>query len=250
MNAASATLDAAEIDKFSRIAARWWDETGPFAPLHRLNPTRLRYIRQRADSHFHLDPTSLRPFDGLSVLDVGCGGGLVCEPMARLGAEVTGIDADGTAISVAIDHAAQSRLGVDYKALTSEDLADGGKRFDIVLALEIIEHVANTDAFAASLHRLVKPGGLLVMSTLNRTPRSYLTAIVAAEYVLRWLPRGTHDWRKFIKPSELARLLFRNGFGVGDLTGMVYDPLRRTFALSSTDLTTNYFCTAWVEPER
>jgi 2-polyprenyl-6-hydroxyphenyl methylase/3-demethylubiquinone-9 3-methyltransferase len=243
MNPASATLDPSEIDKFSRIARQWWDESGPFAPLHRLNPIRLGYIRSRAEAHFGLDAKSLRPFEGLSVLDVGCGGGLVCEPMVRLGAKVTGLDADGTALDVARLHAGESGLAIDYIATTSDRLADEGWQFDIVLALEIIEHVADADAFMASLHRLVKPGGLVVMSTLNRTPRSFLNAIIGAEYVLRWLPRGTHDWKKFVKPSELARMLAANGLVVRDLTGMTYDPLRREFSLGR-DLATNYLCSA------
>ena len=244
MNPASATLDAAEIDKFSRIARQWWDESGPFAPLHRLNPTRLAYIRNRATTHFTCDAKSVKPFAGLSILDVGCGGGLVCEPMARLGGAVTGIDADGEALDVARTHAAEGGLAIDYIATTSDALAAQGRQFDLVLALEIVEHVADADAFASSLRALVKPGGLLIVSTLNRTPRSFLNAIVGAEYLLRWLPRGTHDWRKFLKPSELARLLSRSGFVVRDLTGLAYDPLRRAFSLSQDDLATNYFCTA------
>ncbi len=241
---ASATLDPLEIDKFSRIAAQWWDETGPFAPLHRLNPLRLSYIREQIVAHYRREENNLRPFAGLTLLDAGCGGGLVCEPMARLGAAVTGLDADGEAIEIAKTHAADSGLCIEYITGTTDMLAGEDQKFDIVLALEIVEHVADVAAFVASLRAVLKPGGLLILSTLNRTPQSFLAAIVGAEYVLRWLPRGTHDWRRFLRPSELARAVRRAGMAVRDVTGMTYDPLSGRFSLGE-NVAVNYFMCAF-----
>jgi 2-polyprenyl-6-hydroxyphenyl methylase/3-demethylubiquinone-9 3-methyltransferase len=241
MTHTAATLDPHEIEKFARDSARWWDEAGPFAPLHRLNPTRLGYLRAQIVGHFGLDERSLKPFTTLRILDIGCGGGLVCEPLARLGAEVTGMDADANAITAAKAHAEAGGLAIDYRVGTSDTLQE---QFDVVLALEIVEHVADVAAFIADLKRLVKPGGLVILSTLNRTRRSYLGAIIAAEYVLRWVPRGTHQWKRFLKPSELARELRQAGLAVNDLTGMVYNPVSREFSLSKTDLAVNYFVSA------
>ena len=238
------TGDTKEIAKFARIAASWWDEAGPFAPLHRLNPVRLGFIRDQVVAHFGGDGKGLRPLGGLRLLDLGCGGGLVAEPMARLGASVTGADADAEALSVARAHAAEAGLAIDYRQAMAEDLVAGGESFDIVLALEIVEHVRNVEEFLASLRRLVRPGGLLVMSTLNRTPQSFALGIVAAEYVLRWLPRGTHDWKRFRRPSELVRDLGRQGFSLSALSGMTYDPVSRKFALSQRDLSVNYLLAA------
>ena len=243
MNAAR-TVDAAEIEKFGRMSADWWDASGPFRPLHRLNPVRLAYIRDRVAANFGRDARSIAPFGGLAVVDIGCGGGLVAEPLARLGATVTAVDADPIAIAAARDHAAGREIAVDYRVSSSDELAAAGSRFEVVLALEIIEHVADRDAFLATLSSLVAPGGLLIMSTLNRTLKSLVLGVGVAEHVLRWVEPGTHDWRKFVKPSELGRGLRGVGFGVADLTGLVFDPLRNAFHLSAQDVGVNYFMTA------
>jgi 2-polyprenyl-6-hydroxyphenyl methylase/3-demethylubiquinone-9 3-methyltransferase len=241
---AAKTVDAAEVEKFSRMSAEWWDPTGPFRPLHRLNPVRLTYVRDRAAVHFGLDDRSVAPFAGLTALDIGCGGGLVAEPLARMGATVTAVDADAVAIEAARLHAAGREVAVDYQVGSSDELAAVGRRFDLVLALEIVEHVADRDEFLSTLGALVAPGGLLILSTLNRTLKSLVLGVGMAEHVLRWVEPGTHDWRKFVKPSELARGLRGIGFGVADLTGLVFDPLRNEFRLSADDVGVNYFMTA------
>jgi len=241
---AARTVDAAEVEKFSRISADWWDPTGPFRPLHRLNPVRLSYIRDQAAAHFARDSRSVSPFAGLSALDLGCGGGLVAEPLARMGAGVTAVDADAVAIGAARLHAVERDVAVDYEVGSSDELAEAGRRFDLVLALEIVEHVADRDEFLATLGALVAPGGLLILSTLNRTLKSLMLGVGMAEHVLRWVEPGTHDWRKFVKPSELARGLRGIGFGVGDLSGLVFDPLKGEFRLSDSDVGVNYFMTA------
>jgi 2-polyprenyl-6-hydroxyphenyl methylase/3-demethylubiquinone-9 3-methyltransferase len=236
----ASTVDPAEVERFARIAGEWWDPRGKFAPLHRLNPVRLGFIRDRAAAHWQRDPLSGTPLQGLSLLDIGCGGGLICEPMARLGAEVTGIDAAEGNIAVARRHAAGQQLAIDYRESTAEALAAGGAQFDIVLALEIIEHVADVDLFLKSCGRLARPGGLVFLSTLNRTAKAWALAIAGAEYVLRWLPRGTHDWRKFLKPSEVVRGLRRAGVEPQEITGVVYSPLSRAWSLNRNDLDVNY----------
>lgn len=233
------TIDPAEIEKFAAMAEAWWDPVGKFRPLHRLNPVRVQFIRDRAASHFGREAATPEPLTGLTLLDVGCGGGLLTEPMARLGATATGIDATGRNIEIARLHAAQTGTRITYLPCAAEDLVAQGQRFDIVLAMEIVEHVADVDAFLAALSRLVKPGGLLFMATMSRTAKSYLMAIVGAEYVLRWLPRGTHDWNRFIRPSELARGLRRHGLDIAELTGVTYNPLKDSFHLSR-DLDVNY----------
>ena len=233
------TVDPAEIERFSRIAEEWWDPAGKFAPLHRLNPVRLAYIRDRAAQHWQRDALS-SPLRGLSVLDIGCGGGLLSEPMARLGAEVTGIDAAERNIAVARRHAAGQELAIDYRDTTAEALVEAGTQFDIVLALEIVEHVADVDLFLGSCGRLTKPGGLVFLSTLNRTAKAWALAIAGAEYVLRWLPRGTHDWRKFLKPSEVVRGLRGGGVETQEIVGVVYSPLSRAWSLNKNDLDVNY----------
>jgi 2-polyprenyl-6-hydroxyphenyl methylase/3-demethylubiquinone-9 3-methyltransferase len=220
------TVDAAEVERFAAIAPEWWNENGAFRPLHRLNPARIEYIRDRLAAHFDRDIKKRAPFAGLGLLDIGCGGGLICEPMARLGFTVTGIDADTTALTVAREHAGMQGLGVDYRDDDAEDLAARGKGFDAVLALEVVEHAADPALFVATAARLVKPGGALILSTINRTPKAYAAAIIGAEYLLRWLPRGTHDYRKFRRPSELARDVRTVGLAVGDITGLAYDPWR------------------------
>ena len=238
------TVDAKEIENFAKDSSHWWDENGPFRPLHRLNPVRLSYIKDRICGHYGLDTQSLKPYKGLSILDIGCGGGLVCEPMARLGADVTGADADSNAIGVAQEHAKSSGLSIGYKAQSSEDLLKDKKRFDVVLALEIVEHVADVDTFVGNCVDLCKPNGLIILSTLNRTPKSFLLGKVAAEYILGWVPQGTHDWKKFLKPSELGRAVRQAGAEVQNIEGMTYDVIRGEFKRSPRDLDVNYFLSA------
>jgi 2-polyprenyl-6-hydroxyphenyl methylase/3-demethylubiquinone-9 3-methyltransferase len=237
---AHSTVDEAEIERFSRIADEWWDPNGKFAPLHRLNPLRLGYIRDRAAGHWQRDPLSGAPLQALSLLDIGCGGGLLCEPAARLGATVTGIDAAQRNIATAHRHAEGQGLAIDYRETTAEALAAEGRQFDIVLALEIVEHVADIDLFLRSCGQLTKPGGLLFLSTLNRTAKAWALAIAGAEYLLRWLPRGTHDWKKFLKPSEVVRGLRSGGVETQEIVGVVYSPLSRAWSLSKRDLDVNY----------
>jgi 2-polyprenyl-6-hydroxyphenyl methylase/3-demethylubiquinone-9 3-methyltransferase len=237
------TVDPAEIARFAALAESWWDPVGKFKPLHRLNPLRLGFLRDRLTAHFRRDPAALRPFEGLRLLDIGCGGGLVAEPMTRLGFAVTGIDAAGETIATARSHAEQSGLAIDYRAMAAETLAASGERFDVVLALEIVEHVADLDAFLAAAAALMRPGGAFVAATLNRTTKSYLFAIIGAEYVLGWLPRGTHEWRKFVRPAELAAVLRRNRLRVEAIAGVTYNPLRESWSLSA-DLDVNYMVLA------
>lgn len=238
------TIDAAEVARFAAMAEQWWDPTGKFRPLHELNPTRVKYIRDRAVSHFgghfgrEVNGAELKPLAGLRILDIGCGGGLLCEPLARLGATVTGIDAADKNIEIARLHAGQAGLEIDYRCQPAEQLA-GQESFDIVLAMEVVEHVSDVDLFLKSCGQLVRPGGMMVATTLNRTARSFAMAIVGAEYVLRWLPRGTHDWKKFLKPSELSRGLRSGGLTVREIVGATYNPLARTWAITS-DLAVNY----------
>jgi 2-polyprenyl-6-hydroxyphenyl methylase/3-demethylubiquinone-9 3-methyltransferase len=236
----ASTVDPAEIERFARIAEEWWDPRGKFAPLHRLNPVRLGFIRDRTAAHWQRDALSDLPLQGLSLIDIGCGGGLICEPMARLGARVTGIDAADRNIATAKLHAAGQDLAIDYRETTAEALADTAARFDIVLALEIVEHVADVDLFLQSVGRLAKPGGLVFLSTLNRTAKAWALAIAGAEYVMRWLPRGTHDWRKFLKPSEVVRGLRLAHVEPQEIVGVVYSPLSREWSLSKRDLDVNY----------
>lgn len=240
---ASASVDPAEIARFEAIAAEWWDAKGKFAPLHRFNPTRLTFLKQSLIRHFNRDPQSARPLEGLAVLDVGCGGGLVAEPLARLGATVTGIDAGATTIEAARRHARAMGLMIDYRLAAVEDLASEGARFDAVLALEIVEHVVDPKAFLTSAAALLNGGGAMAVATLNRTARSFLLAIVGAEYVLRWLPPGTHDWTRFIRPRELDGMLNSAGLQVTARTGVVYHPLNGRWALSS-DTGINYIVLA------
>jgi len=237
---AGSTVDPAEIERFARIAEEWWDPRGKFAPLHRLNPVRLGFIRDRAAVHWQRDALSGSPLQGLSLVDIGCGGGLICEPMARLGARVTGIDAAGRNIATARLHADGQELAIDYRETTAEALAETGAQFDIVLALEIVEHVADVDLFLQSIGRLAKPGGLVFLSTLNRTAKAWALAIAGGEYILRWLPRGTHDWKKFLKPSEVVRGLRSGGVETEEIVGVVYSPLSRAWSLHKRDLDVNY----------
>lgn len=221
------------------MAESWWDPTGKFRPLHRLNPVRVAFIRDRVAAHFGRDAGVDEPFTGLSLVDIGCGGGLLTEPMARLGATATGVDATRRNVEVARLHAEQTGLKIAYLPCAAEDLVASGQQFDVVLAMEVVEHVADVEAFLGALSKLVKPGGLLFMATMSRTVKSYAMAIIGAEYVLRWLPRGTHDWNRFIRPSELARGLRHHDLAITELTGVGYNPLKDTFHLSR-DLDVNY----------
>ncbi len=233
------SVDPEEVAKFSALAEEWWDPAGKFRPLHRLNPVRLAFIRARAAARFGRDPGAGRPFEDLRVLDIGCGGGLLSEPLARLGARVIGIDAAEQNVRIAALHAADAGLDIDYRAATAEALAEAGETYDLVLNMEVVEHVADTAAFLDASAALVKPGGAMVVATLNRTPKAFALAIVGAEYVLGWLPRGTHDWRKFLRPSELAAGLRRGGLDIEEITGVAYNPLAAAWRLSD-DLDVNY----------
>ncbi len=234
-----ASVDHEEIERFAEIAESWWDPNGPFRPLHELNPVRLAYIRRHLDQHFQYDTRDIRPYKNLSVLDIGCGGGLLSEPLARLGARVTAIDADANAIKVAAHHAEKTGLEIDYRCTAAESLAGSGATFDAIIAMEIIEHVGDLTAFSEAIGCLLPPGGALAMASLNRTIKSFAFAIVGAEYVLRWLPRGTHDWNKFVRPSEASRHLRANGLTVIDIGGVSLDPLAGAWR-ESRDTSVNY----------
>lgn len=238
------TVNPAEVAKFEAMAAEWWDPQGKFKPLHMLNPCRLDYITAQIAAEFDRDLSSPLPFAGLRLLDIGCGGGLLSEPMARLGATVVGADAAPRNIPVAQVHAAQSELDIDYRHTTAEDLAAAGEQFDVVLNMEVVEHVADPLAFLQACQTLLKPGGLMVCSTLNRNPKSFAMAIVGAEWVMRWLPKGTHDWSKFITPDELFDLLTRAGLTPVDRKGMVFNPITWRWSLSARDLSVNYVTTS------
>jgi 2-polyprenyl-6-hydroxyphenyl methylase/3-demethylubiquinone-9 3-methyltransferase len=243
-SAAGASLDEGEIRHFSKDSSHWWDEEGPFKPLHRMNPARLSYIREQVLGHFALPANNRYPMTGLKILDIGCGGGLICEPLARLGASVTGIDADDNAVRVASEHAQKMSLEISYRSATAENMAvKAAGSFDAVLALEIVEHVADIPSFMKSCAALCRPGGIVIFSTLNRTPKSYVLGVVAAENILRWVPRGTHDWQKFLKPSELSSYAADAGLNPASVRGCVFNPLNGNFELSQKDLSINYFLT-------
>jgi 2-polyprenyl-6-hydroxyphenyl methylase/3-demethylubiquinone-9 3-methyltransferase len=238
------TTDPVQIARFAKDSAHWWDETGPFAPLHRLTPVRMTFLRDALTPLAQVNAPDRTPLKGLKILDIGCGGGLACEPLARMGAEVTGIDADPGAIACAQSHAQGQRLEIDYQVLSAEALLSQPSRaqsFDAVLGLEVLEHASDPAAFMACCAALVRPGGAVVVSTLNRTAKAFVLGIVAAEYVLGWVPRGTHQWCKFLKPSEVARMGRAGGLRPVRTAGLVFDPFRRAFRLSGTDLGVNYF---------
>ncbi len=243
MNAAAHTVDPTEVARFSALATRWWDPDGPMRPLHRLNPLRLTWIKGEICARFGRDPKSPTALAGLAILDVGCGAGLVTEPLARMGAAVVGIDPSGETIAAANLHAAEAGLAIDYRATTAEELAAAGKRFDVVLTLEVVEHVTDVAAFVATAASMVKPGGLTIASTINRTRKAYLLAIVGAEYVLRWLPRGTHDYDKLVTPEELGTAYRAAGLAPTAETGVMYVPLVDRFRLTS-DMDVNYMMAA------
>ncbi len=231
-----------EVAKFSRLADTWWDPAGPFKPLHKFNPERIRFVRDRLAGHFGRDTAKDAPFAGLRLLDIGCGGGLISEPMARLGFQVTGVDASEENIETARVHAARSGLPITYRAGTPEELTDL-EQFDAVLALEVVEHVADVEAFIAATAALVKPGGALILATLNRTAKGFLLGKVAAEYILRWVPAGTHDWRKFVRPSELAGCVRQAGLQVSEIAGLSFDIVTDSWRVSR-DLDVNYMMMA------
>jgi 2-polyprenyl-6-hydroxyphenyl methylase/3-demethylubiquinone-9 3-methyltransferase len=237
------TIDQAEVERFSAMAAEWWDPNGKFRPLHKFNPIRLAYIRDQVAARFGRDPHAARPFEGLRFLDIGCGGGLLCEPMARLGAAVVGVDPSETNIEVARLHAAEGGIAVDYRAATAEELADAGEQFDVVLNMEVVEHVADVGLFVARCAEMVKPGGIMFVATINRTLKALGLAIIGAEYVLRWLPRGTHQWDKFVTPDELAHHLHNNKLGITEQAGVVYSPFADKWSRSS-DMDVNYMVVA------
>lgn len=237
---AGAPVDAGELAKFEAMAGRWWDPEGPMRPLHAMNPCRIGYIAEQIAAEHGRDRRSVRALSGLSVLDIGCGGGIAAEPIARLGAAVTGIDPAEASIAVARAHAEAAGLEIDYRATTAEALAATGARFDAVLALEVVEHLPDVAGFLATARRLMAPGGLLVVTTINRTPAAYALAIVAAERVLGWLPRGTHDWSRFVTPDELAGMAADAGLAEIDRRGMVLEPLSGRWSLSARALSVNY----------
>jgi 2-polyprenyl-6-hydroxyphenyl methylase / 3-demethylubiquinone-9 3-methyltransferase len=237
------TMDRDEVARFSRLAGQWWDPQGPMAALHKFNPVRLAYVRDHAAAHFGRDPKRLDSLAGLRILDIGCGGGILSEPLARLGASVTGVDPSESNIAVAIRHAAQSGLAIDYRSATAETLAAAGEVFDLVLAMEVIEHVSDVGRFVDLAATLAKPGGLVFVATLNRTAKSFALAIVGAEYVLRWLPRGTHRWDKFVTPSELAAALENSGLRTTGETGVSYNLFADRWQLAA-DMDVNYMVVA------
>jgi 2-polyprenyl-6-hydroxyphenyl methylase / 3-demethylubiquinone-9 3-methyltransferase len=242
-SASAHTVDPDEVARFARVAAQWWDAQGPMAALHKFNPVRLAYVRDHVAAHFDRDPKRLDSLSGLRILDIGCGGGILSEPLARLGAAVVGIDPVENNVAVARQHAGQSGLAVDYRATTVEALADAGEMFDVVLAMEVVEHVGDVALFIDCAAATVKPGGLLFVATLNRTAKSFALAIVGAEYILRWLPRGTHRWDRFVTPNELEIAIAQAGLQIVDQTGVIYNLLADRWQLA-TDMDVNYMVVA------
>ncbi|MBL4785048.1 MAG: bifunctional 2-polyprenyl-6-hydroxyphenol methylase/3-demethylubiquinol 3-O-methyltransferase UbiG [Cohaesibacteraceae bacterium] len=235
----STSVDETEVARFSAMASEWWDPSGKFRPLHKFNPVRLHYIREKACRHFGLSTSVSRPFEGLQLLDIGCGGGLLSEPMARLGAHVTGADASNTNIEIAKIHAGQSDIKIDYRATTAEALSKNGETFDIVLNMEVVEHVADVDFFMQTCANMVRPGGFMITATLNRTLKSFALGIVGAEYILRWLPVGTHKWDRFVKPGELELALKDTGLETTEQTGVTFNPIANIWS-QSKDMDVNY----------
>ncbi|MFY0682023.1 MAG: bifunctional 2-polyprenyl-6-hydroxyphenol methylase/3-demethylubiquinol 3-O-methyltransferase UbiG [Thalassovita sp.] len=247
MQTAQTTVDPSEVAKFEAMAAEWWDPNGKFKPLHLMNPCRLDYITQQIAGEFDRDLADERPFEGLRLLDIGCGGGLLSEPMARLGATVVGADAAAGNIPVAQVHAEQSGLDIDYRNITAEEMAANGEQFDVVLNMEVVEHVADPLAYLTACKDLLKPGGLMLCSTINRNPKSFAMAIVGAEFIMRWLPKGTHEWNKFITPQELYALIREAQLDPVDRKGFVFKPISWKWSISERDLSVNYV-TASLKP--
>jgi len=241
--AARTTIDQAEVDRFSAMAAEWWDPTGKFRPLHKFNPVRLAYVRDLVSAQFGRDPRAHRPLEGLRILDIGCGGGLLSEPMARMGADVLGADASEKNIGIAKAHAAGSGVPVDYRAVTAEALVEAGETFDVVLNMEVVEHVSDVDFFLSTCASMVRPGGMMFVATINRTLKAAALAIFAAENVLRWLPRGTHQYEKLVRPEEIEKPLTAAGLTVTDRTGVFFNPLTNQWNLSK-DMDVNYMLVA------
>jgi 2-polyprenyl-6-hydroxyphenyl methylase / 3-demethylubiquinone-9 3-methyltransferase len=240
---ARTTIDDAEVERFSRMAQEWWNPNGKFKPLHKFNPVRLTYIREQVLERFGCDMKAARPFKGLRFLDIGCGGGLLCEPMARLGADIVGADASATNIEVAKLHANESGLAIDYRATTAEALADAGEKFDVILNMEVVEHVADVELFIEACGQMLKPGGIMFVATINRTLKALGLAIIGAEYVLRWLPRGTHQYDKLVRPEELASALGKAGMSIAETTGVFYNPFTDSWN-RSRDTDVNYMVLA------
>jgi len=237
------TVDLREVEHFSALAQEWWNPNGKFRPLHKFNPVRLAYIRDQIAARFGRDPRVARPFEGLRILDIGCGGGLLCEPMARLGALVVGADASANNIEVAKLHAAEGGLSIDYRATAAETLAEQGETFDVILNMEVVEHVADVGLFLGKCAAMVKPGGIMFVATINRTLKALGLAIIGAEYVLRWLPRGTHKYGRLVRPEELETALSAAGLTIIDRTGVVYNPLADRWHRSK-DMDVNYMVLA------
>jgi 2-polyprenyl-6-hydroxyphenyl methylase/3-demethylubiquinone-9 3-methyltransferase len=247
MNTRSASIDAREVEQFARLGAQWWDPKGPMAALHKLNPVRIGYIRDQAAARFERDTKKLNCLEGLRILDIGCGAGILSEPLARLGGEVTGIDPASENIEIAAAHAQDSGIDIDYRVTTAEELASNNEQFDVVLAMEVVEHVIDVPAFVATCASMVTPGGLMVGATLNRTMKSFALAIVGAEYILRWVPRGTHQWDKFVTPDELEQALETGGLDVIGERGVIYNLFADRWQLSS-DMDVNYMVAAMRKP--
>lgn len=243
------TIDPSEVAKFEAMAAEWWDKTGKFKPLHMMNPVRLGYITRQIAAHFGRDQTAKTPFKGLRLLDIGCGGGLLSEPMAELGADVVGADAAAGNIPVARIHAKQSGLKIDYRHTMAEALVKDGEQFDVILNMEVIEHVSDPQAMLNACYALLKPGGIMMCSTINRNPKSYMMAIIGAERIMRWLPVGTHEWDKFITPDELCEMIGIAGLQYTNRSGFVFNPVTWSWSISDRDLSVNYV-TASVKPAK
>lgn len=227
----SPSINPEEIEKFSRMAEDWWNPAGKFKPLHKFNPVRIKYIKDKIAENFSVNENQVKPLQGLNILDIGCGGGLLSVPLTRLGANVTGIDASEKNIKIAKVHAEKEDLQIEYLNTSAEDLAKSGRQFDIVLNMEVIEHVADVNSFMQASAQLVKPNGLMLVATINRTAKSYAFAIIGAEYVLRWLPRGTHDWKKFLKPHEIKDQFKKNNIKLIESSGVKYNPIKDNFSL-------------------